>query len=206
MIKKVYKILDYNSYCKKILLDDNTFFKLSNKLVRLNCIKEEKEIVDFDEILHKCIYVAIRHKIIELLSKKDYSKKEILAKMYSYGYSNIYAEPIIDELTKKGYVDDKDYCLNLINSYSKKYGVHKIKAKLYEKGIEKEVISECLREVELGSYDVILKYLQKYDYKDLTEYKERQKIVNKLIYRGFELQDINYAIEDVVYELQSLNM
>lgn len=185
---------------KIIYLDNGDFFKLSNRAFRKYNLKPNESIDDFDDILKYYIYPAIKCKITSLLSKKDYSKDELYKKIYIYGYSNNFAKPIIEEFSSKGYIDDIEYCKNIIEYYSNKYGIYMIRQKLRERGIDSNIIDECLTQIDLRSSDAIFNYLKKYSVEDFGDYKFKQKLINRLLYRGFEIQEINFAIEDYIYQ------
>lgn len=193
-------IFDANKLSKIIKLADDSFFKLSNKIFYMYDMEIGTEVEDFDVLLDKCIYPAIKYKLTELLSKKDYSTKDLYNRIKKYGYSEKYSKPIIEEFISKKFIDDIGLCNNLISLYSTKYGIYRIKEKLREKGIDKFIIEECISNANIDSHSLILKFLTKYDIEDLVDYKEKQKIINKLLYRGFSYNDINYAIEDYLYE------
>lgn len=192
---KVINIIQKTKYAKLIYLDNGTFFKLGNSGFKHLKINTDNSIDNFDFIKEKFILPAIEYKITDLLMKKDYSEKELYDKLYRYGYSKEYVSSIIKFLKSKNYVNDENYCRELIENYSQRYGIYKIKNKLYEKGIPSEIIEKCFNDIEFDSIDVIKKQVASLNINDISDYKIRKKIINKLLYRGFTMEDINEVID-----------
>ena len=126
---RIVDIIDKSKYAKLIYLDDNSFFKISNKGFYKYKLNKTGDLDNFDEIVQYFIYPAIKYKLASLLAKKDYSSNELYKKLYIYGYSSNFVKPVINKFIDNGYIDDRNYCENLIEMYSKRYGYYKIKEK-----------------------------------------------------------------------------
>ncbi len=55
---------------------------------------------------------------ISLLSKRDYSKKEIYLKSKNKNYSDLEINSVIDFLSEKNYLNDSRYIQNLVKKYT----------------------------------------------------------------------------------------
>lgn len=201
---KVERITEKSNYAKIIYLDDDTFFKVSNKADSRYKLAVNKEIENFDEILNFFIIPAIKHKINDLLKRKDYSESELYKRLYDYGYSSEYVMPVLEKYKKIGFIDDENYCTELIHKYSFKYGHYMIRKKILDKGIANSVFDKCysifIEENENCACKPIYDFLKRYDKKELMDYTSRKKIKNRLIYRGFTFEEIDDAINKILTE------
>lgn len=95
---------------------------------------------------------------------------------------------LIDELITQGVVDDDAWIAHFIRCQSKRYGPRKIEEKLRSKGIavdKKELLKEA------ATADVISQLLNtRYRHKDLTQHKERDKVIAALMRKGFTYDQI----------------
>lgn len=139
---------------------------------------------------------------IQLLSRKDRTKKEIADKLLDKGYDIVIINNVLDKLLEYNYINDEIYCEKYIKdkiNFSK-YGKNKIKANLYAKGVDKNIISQKIIEIDNNlEYDRALALahkklpsLQKYD-----KLKVRAKLGNHLISKGFDFDVVNKVIREI---------
>lgn len=101
---------------------------------------------------------------------------------------------VIDELLELRFINDEEWAASFVRSQSsRKVGPRAIAQKLAQKGVRGEKLELALEK----SWDVndqktmILSLLKsKYAKKDLTDFKEKQKVVASLIRKGFDLSVI----------------
>lgn len=155
---------------------------------------EKREEIDALIDTEKCKNYAV-----SLVSKRLYSKKEISDKMLSKGYSLTAVSGVVSILEEYGYINDDFFASMFIETYMKKYGVHKIKYELKNKGISDEIIENKLSDFENDEYLM-----------QLIESKTRGKAIDRQLYaklvrtfasKGFEYDKIksclNKLTEDV---------
>lgn len=103
-------------------------------------------------------------------------------------------DKIIEECLRLGYIDDKDWVESFVRyQIGRKQGPDAILLKLRAKGIPVEAAQAALDALDTleSRLDRIQALLStKYRSRDLTDYKEKQKVIAALIRRGFSLDDI----------------
>ena len=108
-------------------------------------------------------------------------------------------QKVIEKLEQQGFVNDKDFTSQYINSYVKKgFGPKKIYFNLLKKGIDKQDIKRTLDDISDPEWiKQAKKVIAKKDsqLKQLDEYKVRQKIYNLLTYKGFQQRVIKSVID-----------
>lgn len=128
------------------------------------------------------------------LAYKQRSKKEIVKKLKQKKISDNAIEDIVELLEKQKYLDDKAYARNYLEDKlnSKPVGKRLAKLKLFEKGIDKELIESTVnesytgdKEFELAS-ELLKKYEKKVNYKDMQD--KKNKCYRYLISKGFDYE------------------
>ena len=126
-----------------------------------------------------------------LLGVRMYSTAELRRKMYDKEYSGAEIRQVIEDFTRKGYLNDALYAENLCSMHTARGdGKRKIAGKLRTKGIDPEIIEETLRQLDNGlpEEDAAWQALQK---KRITllrepdEQKRKEKAIRYLAGRGF---------------------
>lgn len=134
-----------------------------------------------------------------LLSKKDRTKKEIIDKLKDNGFDDEIIYSVLDKLSEYNCINDETYCKKYINDKSKfsKYGINKIKAKLYAKGVDKEIISKEIIKIDNNlEFENALALAQKKlsSIKEVDKYKIKAKLSSHLATKGFSYDTINKVL------------
>ena len=126
-----------------------------------------------------------------LLGVRMYSTVELRRKLYDKGYPGAEIRQVIEDFTRKGYLNDTLYAENLCASLTARGdGKRKIAARLRTKGIDPELIGEVLRKLdnELPEEEAAWQALQKKRLALLREpdlQKRKEKAVRHLAGHGF---------------------
>lgn len=135
------------------------------------------------------------------LVQKNYSSYEIEKLLLERSVSKESIRKVVAELVKEGYINDLDWISNFIRrNKEKKYGPKNIVLKLRMKGVPEGEIERALGELEEqnSSSDQIKKLLEtKYSKKDLSDFKEKQKVIASLIRRGFDYEAILPYLQNI---------
>ncbi|HBE20792.1 MAG TPA: RecX family transcriptional regulator [Cyanobacteria bacterium UBA11149] len=128
----------------------------------------------------------------KLLSRREYSVRELTQKAQAKGFSLEEIAASIEDLQQQNYQSDARVVESLITSYHGKYGKASIRRKCMEKGINLDLFEEIwqsqMEEEESGALDELKeKVRRKYKIDDFRsiEQKTRVKLWNYLQYRGF---------------------
>ena len=126
-----------------------------------------------------------------LLGVRMYSTSELRRKMYDKEYSGTEIRQIIEDFTRKGYLNDALYAENLADGMTARGdGKRKIAGKLRSKGIDPEIIGETLQRLdsEIPEEEAAWQALQKKRtalLREEDERKRKEKAVRYLAGHGF---------------------
>ncbi|GJQ64031.1 MAG: hypothetical protein SCALA702_30840 [Melioribacteraceae bacterium] len=157
-----------------------------------------------NEILEEDSFLECKNSAFRLLARRQHSRKEVEQKLVLKGYSHQIAERVAAHLLSNNFLDDKLFAENFIkHKIARKYGFNKIKAQLFEKGIEKTVIThfELLysqdKKIESSAFALAEKKIESIKRKDSDKLKIRSKLYNYLMMRGFSTDVIKKVIDQI---------
>ncbi len=133
-----------------IVIDHENAFALYDSEVRKYNLKEGEEIdsVKYADILENVLIKRAKSRTLHLLDRFDKTEKELRDKLKE----DMYPEEAIDaavEAAKKGrFLDDRRFTAQYIHDKSARHSIKRIEMDLRRKGIDREVLSEALREFE----------------------------------------------------------
>ncbi len=122
--------------------------------------------------------------------KKTVSEKQMVEYLSRHGFNEEAVHAAMDKLKEYGYVDDVKFANAYVATYSAERGKNRLKLELKSAGVDPEIAEEILSRVD--DEDSCDKCLDKY----LRTHREpdRQKLINYLMYRGFDWDCINEAM------------
>ena len=133
----------------------------------------------------------------QLLSRREYSVRELLKKGQEKGFEESEITDAINHLQNLGYQSDSRVIESMISSYRVKYGKSMLKRKCFEKGIDADVFeqiwSEQAENKETDELDELkAKVMRKYKIDDFEniDRKTQSKVFNYLQYRGFNAFEV----------------
>lgn len=136
---------------------------------------------------------AIRLKIMDFLSKREHSSKEIYQKMSRKVESKEMLLESIEELQRDGLLSDERFAESYFQSRKRRgFGPLRIKSELIQRGVKENLFYSLEKEIDWSS-NALDALKKKLNGKTPEETKEILKLKNFLNYRGFEFQDIDKA-------------
>jgi regulatory protein len=138
----------------------------------------------------------IQRAVLDMLSRRDYTRLEITQKLKSKGHSQDTTEPVITELVQAGMINERRLAESYIHSRRcKGYGPHRISSELKARGITAEMIAELLEITDNSWFAEAHKiWLKHFKGKMPCDFKNRVKQIRFLQYRGFTLEQIESVI------------
>ncbi len=136
---------------------------------------------------------AIRIKIMDFLSRREHSSKEIYQKMSRKVESKEMLLESIEALERDGLLSDERFAESYFQSRKRRgFGPLRIKSELIQRGVKENLFYSLEKEIDwsANAFDALKKKLNG---KVPQETKEILKLKNFLNYRGFEFQDIDKA-------------
>jgi regulatory protein len=134
-----------------------------------------------------------------ILSRKDYSEKDLLKKISEhFGFDE--AREAVEKLKEYGYVDDERFRdMYICSRVRSGYGIFRISSDLYEKGLDDDLsdIDEICEKSHINRHEIlkdsIVKYLERKKSDDI--YGLKQKCKAYFYRRGHPLDEVSAIIE-----------
>lgn len=139
--------------------------------------------------------MPIKDYIIFLLSRREYSTKEIETKLKMREHSAEEIEEGIAWAISSGYQSNTRFAVSHAKNRSNKRGDRSLMYEMKNKGMNEEDIENAMNEVD-PEKDRILYFLEKYKFKDLHDIKIKEKAFRSLASKGFSFSNIKEAWEE----------
>lgn len=130
----------------KIFIDGEFSFVLYKGELRSLKIKKGEAITEeiYEEIISNLLPKRAKLRAMHLLEKRPYTETELRRKLKENMYSDTIINIALDYVKSYGYVDDKNYAIQYISTYSDSKSTKQMEQKLIEKGINKRIIDEAI--------------------------------------------------------------
>lgn len=133
-----------------------------------------------------------------LIEFRDRTEKELREKLTAKGYSEEQIEDTTEFLKNYGYLDDKRFAEHFIHDAInlKKWGKIRIRTELLRKGIDRETVEFAIEDafVEIDEDCVLNEMKKRFSNSDFSNMKERTRIFNFFMRRGFTPDEIKGAM------------
>ena len=129
----------------------------------------------------------------DLIGKRAMSREELERKLQEKGASEAEARYAAEWLEAIGALNDAEYAAALARHYSRLgYGPARVREKLYEKGVPRELWEDALEELpeESGQVDAFLRRKLR---GRIPDEKEKRRLTNALLRRGFPWGEVRDA-------------
>ncbi len=146
------------------------------------------------------------HHAVSLLARRDHSLQELKQKLIKKDYDEAAIELVLQDLQTRGYLDDRRYAQMILrHHYLRGQGPQKIRYLLKQNGVANTIISEVFSEFDEDWFASASDVRQKRfgnGFKSAEKdeiYKEKSKQMRFLMTRGFESDQIQFAIEQIEF-------
>lgn len=142
----------------------------------------------------------LRSYAFAVLTRKEYSKAELIEKLATYAANREEVVNLVEELSNNNYQSDQRVAEIVLSSQKRKgKGPQRIKLALKNKKINSELIQEELKEIDWVEQAYQLK-LKKFGSTVEKDPKLKAKQIRFLQYRGFDMDAIMKAINRKEFE------
>ena len=180
-----------------LYLDGEFYCGLSVETVIKNRIKEgqdlEKDNIDF--LISQTEKEIALSKAVSYISKCQKTKSEIIKYLVKKGFGEDICNYVVEKLQEYNFVNDELYAKNYIKFKNKNSGKRKIEIELKQKGVSVEVVKKSTDEY-INDRDYIKSVAEKYLKNKERDIKTKQKVFRFLASRGYQIEDIKWAIND----------
>lgn len=182
-----------------LYIDGEFAMKLDTEVLLAHRFDVGREIDD--ESLHECVLDSDRKrckdKAMWLISYRDHSRKELFDKLKK-DYPEDVAEAAVERMEELGLINDANYARRLTEDLIslKHLGERGIRQKLYEKGIDRDLIDEILEDTEVDEAEQIRAVIEKKYARNLDDEKVRRRAVSALQRLGFGYSSIKSVLNE----------
>ncbi len=129
----------------------------------------------------------------DLIGKRAMSRRDLERKLQEKGASEAEARYAAEWLEAIGALNDREYAAALVRHYSGLgYGPARVREKLYEKGVPRELWDEALEELPADGGQVEA-FLRSKLRGRVPDEKEKRRLTNALLRRGFPWGEVKSA-------------
>lgn len=164
-------------------------------------IDDNEELTAFYEAVgSRCAFIAG----LRLLSYRDHSSKELIAKLIQKGHKREYSENAVAKLSEYGYVNDERYAENLANSLLERKGMNTnaVKSELICKGISRDISDNIVESLDIDPVLRIIDLLNTKYSRKISDEKGVRRTVAALQRLGYRWSDINSAFRRLKIETE----
>ena len=164
-----------------------------------------------EELLTESARRKMMNKALDLLSMRDYSRRELSDKLVTkawekkeqkdmdLGSLKQQASDICDRLEELGLLNEERFARSYVDELLRRKHLSKsgLKTALIQKGVQRDIIETVLEEVEVDPVEQVRELLAtKFKTRDLSDEKQRTRTVNALLRLGYRFSEINAAMGD----------
>ncbi|HLR25635.1 MAG TPA: RecX family transcriptional regulator [Fodinibius sp.] len=145
---------------------------------------------------------AIKKYLLKLLARRAHARKELMNKAIRKDYPREIIDSLLDELERKGYINDVDFARSFARDKYKmnRWGPVKIKAHLLKKGVghteAERSIQAAFKDEDLEETFIHLISKRKRRYqREENLLKRKKKVISYLAQKGYYASDIYDSID-----------
>lgn len=177
-----------------IRMEGGPSFPLYEKEAAKYCLAEGKDLSDqeWNEICTEILEKRAKRRALYILQRMERTEYQLRQKLQENGSPEEIVQSAIEYVKSFHYVDDYRYACTYIRYHQSEKSRLQLKMKLYERGVASDLIEEALAEEYSGEEEQLIdRLLEKKHYDaETADQKERQKIYQYLMRRGFRSETI----------------
>jgi regulatory protein len=142
--------------------------------------------------------ITLLEKIVKFCVYQDRSVNETRLKIRSLKISKEDEQQIIDRLLRDHFLDDQRFAENFARGKmdSKGWGIAKIKAGLFQKGIPEQLIQSVISEIDVDQYaNNLQKEIAKWNRSNTLNSETKPKLIRFLLSKGYSYELIMKEID-----------
>ena len=174
-------------------------------------IKSGSEVTpqQLEELLAESARRKMMNKALDLLSMRDYSRRELSDKLVTkawekkeqkdmdLGSLKQQASDICDRLEELGLLNEERFARSYVDELLRRKHLSKsgLKTALIQKGVQRDIIETVLEEVEVDPVEQVRELLAtKFKNRDFSDEKQKTRTVNALLRLGYRYSEIHAAM------------
>jgi len=174
-------------------------------------IKSGSEVTpqQLEELLAESARRKMMNKALDLLSMRDYSRRELSDKLVTkawekkeqkdmgLGSLKQQASDICDRLEELGLLNEERFARSYVDELIRRKHLSKsgLKTALIQKGVQRDIIETVLEEVDIDPVEQVRELLAtKFKNRDFSDEKQKTRTVNALLRLGYRYNEIHAAM------------
>lgn len=174
-------------------------------------IKSGSEVTpeQLEELLTESARRKMMNKALDLLSLRDYSRRELSDKLVTkawekkeqkdmdLGSLKQQASDICDRLEELGLLNEERFARSYVDELIRRKHLSRsgLRTALIQKGVQRDIIETVLEEVDVDPVEQIRELLAtKFKNRDLSDEKQKTRTVNALLRLGYRYNEIHAAM------------
>lgn len=174
-------------------------------------IKSGSEVTpeQLEELLTESARRKMMNKALDLLSLRDYSRRELSDKLVTkawekkeqkdmdLGSLKQQASDICDRLEELGLLNEERFARSYVDELIRRKHLSRsgLRTALIQKGVQRDIIETVLEEVDVDPVEQIRELLAtKFKTRDLSDEKQKTRTVNALLRLGYRYNEIHAAM------------
>ncbi|TYL48674.1 regulatory protein RecX [Marinomonas sp. IMCC 4694] len=140
--------------------------------------------------------ISVFDHALSFLSYREHGTKELATKLKNKGYPEEDIAKTLERLQDMNYLNDQRFADIFVRSrISKPLGVIRIMQELGQKGINSDIAKHAIEEADVDWFELAKQLKERRFGEEIeTDYKEKVKQFRYLQYRGFDFEQIKYAV------------
>ncbi len=142
-------------------------------------------------------YQRAKNKALDLLGRRDHSKSELVKKL-ERTFDEHTSKLAVERVCELGLVDDRAFARRYADELSTLRGMsaRAVRAKLYEKGVSREIVDEVMGELDVSDADSLRGLVQKKYLRKLAGENGYRLTFAALVRRGFSASDVKAVLRE----------
>ncbi|NLW02509.1 MAG: regulatory protein RecX [Clostridiaceae bacterium] len=189
-MKVTARIKSKNGRMVRIYLDGRYAFSIPTSVYMANHLYEKDELTEEEasHIRQTVLVQSARERAVGILMARDRSRHEVKVRLKKMGFDGDIAEKVVEDLKTIGYIDDSRFVLKYASDRVRSKALSKkaLRYELEQKGIDRDLIVDVLKEFEQDEEEIAFRAAKKkFGKYDLCDKSVREKALRFLMHRGF---------------------
>lgn len=187
-----------------VYVDGGESFPLYKGEIKRYGIREQKELSDdeYGHIIRDILIKRAKERAMHILQGADKTERQIREKLERGRYPSLVIDEVIKFLLKYEYINDYDYSVSYIKTYSKSQSERLMREKLLQRGVDRDIIvtamEDAMKEADYDCQSIIADILRRKKYNnDTADIKEKNRMVSHLLRKGFMYEDILASMREM---------
>ncbi|RAS69399.1 regulatory protein [Vibrio diazotrophicus] len=140
--------------------------------------------------------MSCKERALYLLTRRDHGEFELWQKLLLKGFEEEEVQQAVIYCKEQGYLDDQRFARSQVRQHiAKGHGERRIRQELQQKRVENDVVNSAIEQEEVDWFELAKQTAEKkFKHVMTQDQKEYAKRVRFLQYRGFNFDQINYAL------------